>query len=95
MRIGQSIKLIRTAQGVTQKELAAEAPCSANYLSLVERAERTPSIEFVEKIGKALGVPAGHIFALADDESRIEDPVKRELFARLRQLALMLSEDIE
>ena len=92
MNVGKAVRLIRTAKGVTQKGLANTAACSANYLSMVERGERQPSIDFVEQVSAALEVPAAEVFALAADEGAVEDPQQRKIVRRLRELMLMLNE---
>lgn len=93
MEIGRSIRLLRTARGISQKELAETVGCSNNYLSLVERGRRTPSIRFVDQIGTALDVPTSQLFALADDDVDIRDPTRRQLVDKLKRLILSLSEN--
>ncbi len=57
MTLGAAIKLIRTARGIKQKDLAAALGVSANYISLLEKGEREPSLAALRKIASALGVP--------------------------------------
>jgi transcriptional regulator with XRE-family HTH domain len=60
--LGNSIKIIRTARGITQRDLAKKLKISANYLSLVESDKREPSLSFLTKLAKALNVPMKMFF---------------------------------
>ena len=62
MTLGNAIKIIRTARGVSQRDLARKLKMSANYLSLVESNKREPSLSFLGKLAKALKVPVGMFF---------------------------------
>ncbi len=57
-RIGKAIKAIRTAQGLTQEELAARADLHPTYISDVERGVRNPSWDVVARLAEGMGVPA-------------------------------------
>ncbi len=54
MDIFEGIKLARTEQGLTQRELALKAGISVSYLSLIERGKRNPNISTLIKIANAL-----------------------------------------
>lgn len=92
MNIGRSIKLIRTAKKITQKQLAVKVGCSPNYLSIVERGDKRPSLDFIENIANALEVPLIEIFALAADEASVQDTDKQEIIKELRKLMLLLNQ---
>ena len=62
MTLGNSIKLIRTAREISQRDLARELKISANYLSLVESDKREPSLSFLKRLAKALQVPMKMFF---------------------------------
>jgi len=91
MNIGRAVRLVRTAKGVTQKELAERAGCTANYLSMVERGDRRPSIKLVGGIASSLDVPVAEIFALGADPPTSPDPSTREVVTKLRELMLLLN----
>ena len=46
--LGNAIKLIRTARGLTQRALAEQLDVTANYLSLIESDKREPSLSFLK-----------------------------------------------
>jgi transcriptional regulator with XRE-family HTH domain len=66
MELSNAVKLIRVASGMKQKEVAEDAGVSSNYLSLVENGKREPSVGFLRKLAKILGVPVGLFFAWED-----------------------------
>lgn len=46
----------RTLKRLSQEELAEKATLSVSYVSMLERGQRSPSFEIVEKLAKALHV---------------------------------------
>lgn len=92
MHVGHAIKLMRVGRGLSQVELAQAADCSANYLSLVERGHRTPSLSFVEKVASALGASGTDVFVLAGErKEKDSDPERDELLTTLRNLLILLA----
>ena len=53
---GVNVKLERTRLGITQEELALRVKTEQPYLSKVERGVVASSLDFVERIAKALNV---------------------------------------
>ncbi len=43
--IGKNIRKIRVAKKMTQEDLAEKAGLSVTYIGMVERGEKTPSLE--------------------------------------------------
>jgi transcriptional regulator with XRE-family HTH domain len=62
LTLGNAIKLIRTARGISQRDLASELKISANYLSLIESGKREPSLAFLNRLATELGVPIAMLF---------------------------------
>ena len=54
-RFGEALRRRREAAGLSQESLAAEAGLHRNYVGLLERGKRVPSILVVEKLATALG----------------------------------------
>jgi len=81
--LGNAIKLIRTAKGVKQLTLAQQLDVSPNYISLIEKDRREPSVGFLRKLAKELGVPVGLFFLWEDTDAPI---LKTRNMVELRDL---------
>ena len=53
---GSEIRALRRALNLTLGELASAASLSVGFLSLIERGQKQPSLEALQRISKALGV---------------------------------------
>ena len=60
-RFGEVLRARREASGQSQEALAAEAGLHRNYVGLLERGRRVPSILVVEKLAAALGTTASSL----------------------------------
>jgi transcriptional regulator with XRE-family HTH domain len=91
MKLGRAMKLMRTASGLKQKEVAAKLKVTQNYLSLLENGKRDPSLAFLKELSRVLGVPIGLFFLWEEVETRPSqrslDQV-RTLLARLEAMYL-------
>lgn len=56
--IGKNIRKYRKRKGITQEVLAEMVGVSSNYMGILERGEKTPSLETFIIIANALGVSA-------------------------------------
>ncbi len=65
-RLGQAVKAIRTAQDLTQEDLAARADLHPTYISDVERGVRNPSWDVIARLAEGMGVPVATIAAEYD-----------------------------
>lgn len=63
------LRIERRKKGLTQAELASIVGVSSNYVSLIEKGKKIPSTKTINKMAKALEIPAN---ALLEDELRIE-----------------------
>lgn len=64
--LGEAIRRRRTARGWTLKQLAAKADIALGFLSQVEVAKASPSLETVYRICLALEITVVDLFYLAD-----------------------------
>ncbi len=53
---GQKIKLLRKEKKISQKQLSEKASLHINYIGMIERGERNPSLLNIEKIAKAFEI---------------------------------------
>lgn len=56
--IGENIRKYRKARNLRQEDLAEKAGLSVNYIGMVERGEKTPSLETFITIINCIGVSA-------------------------------------
>ncbi len=67
------VKEARTAAGLSQEALADAAGLHRTYISLLERAQRSPTVDTLDAIGRALGFKPSMFFRLiADAIDRVE-----------------------
>jgi transcriptional regulator with XRE-family HTH domain len=64
-KIGDAIRLLRTAKSVSQEDLADIADMDRSHLGRIERGERNVTALNLIKISKALGVKASEVLNLA------------------------------
>lgn len=76
MTVGESIRALRAAAGLMQRELADRVGISASMLSLVEAGKREPSIGVLRAVGRALDIPTSVLFALALDDLSVAEGTK-------------------
>ncbi|WP_242394787.1 helix-turn-helix domain-containing protein [Anaeromyxobacter oryzisoli] len=54
--VAQNLRIVRTQQKLSQAAVAKKARVSVSYISMLERGERTPPLNTLEAIAKALQV---------------------------------------
>lgn len=65
-RFGQRVKELRCASGLSQEVFADRCGFARSYMSWIEQGGANPSLDAVEVLADALGVP---VIALFDDET--------------------------
>ncbi len=81
--VGHEIRAMRRAVGMTLNECATAASLSVGFLSLVERGQKQPSLEALQRISAALGVEIGWLFPPSPNDDPIENKyVVRKGFRR-------------
>ena len=96
--IGRNIRAHRNAQKLSIEELAFKANLSKNYLALVERGEKIPSLETFLNILNALNISADEVLCdvvnaafkvrttnLSDQMEKVS-PQRREMVYRLIEI---------
>ena len=76
--IGPEIRAVRRAVGMTLSECADAASLSVGFLSLVERGQKQPSLEALQRISAALGIEIGWLFPPSPND----DPVENQYIVR-------------
>lgn len=68
MRLGQVLMALRQARKLTLEQVALEASVDAGHLSRIERGQKLPSIDALERIAAALGSSRSAIFAAMEEK---------------------------
>lgn len=87
MKIGKTIKLIRTLKGIKQKELAKKINITHNYLSAVENDKKEPSLVLLNKLSKFLEVPLSLLFIENIDFSSMPKE-QMDLFLKFKNIVV-------
>src|SRR6266576_6224586 len=78
VRLGERLRQLRVAAGLTQTELAGDR-CSKEYVSQIERGKTRPTPETIEWLAERLGVDAGFLASgvSADERGRVDAALAR------------------
>lgn len=61
-KLSENMRRLRKEKGLSQEELAARCDLHRTYISLVERKQRTPTLDAIEIIAAGLGVSPFDLF---------------------------------
>lgn len=89
MNIGKNIKKIREQKGLMQKEVASAAAIHTSNYSKIEKGEREPSIEALDKIATLFGMTVDeiiHFEGKVPREVKIKDKTATEKLQLIEQL---------
>ncbi|HRA18570.1 MAG TPA: helix-turn-helix transcriptional regulator [Flavobacteriales bacterium] len=82
MNLGEAIKDLRQRRGMKQRDLAIKTELTAPYLSQVEHGQKTPSLDAVDTIARALEVPSPVLWFMAMERGDVSES-KRALYDQL------------
>jgi transcriptional regulator with XRE-family HTH domain len=54
--VARNVRRLRLERGYTQEELSELAGINRNYTGMIERGERSPTVDVIEKLSKALKI---------------------------------------
>ena len=60
--VAWNLRRIRTGQGVSQEKLALESEVNRSYVGGLERQEENPTVDILDRLAEALGVPLSDLF---------------------------------
>ncbi len=60
-RFAANVQRLRSKKKMSQKALADKVGISVSYVSMLERAQRSPPLETIEKMARALGVTPANL----------------------------------
>ena len=61
-KLGEDLRALRKAQGLTLEDLAAASGKSLSFISKIERGQARPSVTTLQELAGALAVPVGWFF---------------------------------
>ena len=77
--VGENIRFFRNTRGLSQEELAEKVCVSGSYVGYLERGQKSPSLELLERIARVLQVDPAELLASSDDK----EPELKRLIAFL------------
>lgn len=94
--IAARVRELRLAKGWSQEQLAEEVNLSRDAISRIERGERSPRLETLSVIGKAVGMPLSQIldFGEPPPRHRASDERLRSLERSFDQLEPWLADAV-
>jgi transcriptional regulator with XRE-family HTH domain len=66
VRLGETIRDFRSKKNLTQEQLAFKSGLSRNYISLIELDEKSPTLQTLSQICKALDVKVSALLIAAE-----------------------------
>jgi transcriptional regulator with XRE-family HTH domain len=76
-RIAAQVRGLRAALGISLESLASKSGVSRSMISLIERAEASPTAVVLERLAWGLGVPLARLFDAPADASAAPQPIVR------------------
>ncbi len=92
MKLSDTIKKVREAKGMSQKEVATALKMDASQYSKIENGKTDPSFTIVAKVAKALGVTLSELFKADEIFTDIKSSDKT-LMEKLRLLDTLEDKD--
>lgn len=66
-QVGERIREIRLAKGISQEQLAHEIGLHRTYVGSLERGERNPSLQVVSRLARLLEVTTNQLLTVPED----------------------------
>jgi transcriptional regulator with XRE-family HTH domain len=63
--LGETIRSLRKAQGISQEELAHRSQVDRAYMSSIERGTQNPGVMTIFRIAEGMNISVAEIFAVA------------------------------
>jgi len=73
VKLGQRVKKLRKSLGLSQKQFASRVlgKIDYTYVGKIERGRQYPSLNLLERIGRAYHVPLGYFFQGENERAKI------------------------
>lgn len=85
LSVAKGVRTIREHLGLSRSALSAKAGCSAAHIEMIEREERSPSLEIVAMLAEALCCDAASLFSQPSEDTlkEIEIAYRRQELQQL------------
>jgi transcriptional regulator with XRE-family HTH domain len=60
--VARNLRILRKQKGLSQEELAHQAGINRNYVGQIEREEKSPTVDLIEKLSTPLGIEPVQLF---------------------------------
>lgn len=61
--VAKNLRVLRKQKGLTQEELAFRAGINRNYVGQIEREEKSPTVDVIEKLSATLEIKPEQFFS--------------------------------
>ncbi len=85
VNVGLRLKLFRVAAGIKQKDVAEHLGVTTNFVSMVERGKREPTLKFLQGFARIVGIPAA-VLLWEPAQAAKQDPESADLYAKIAGL---------
>lgn len=62
--VARNLRVLRKRKGLSQEELAFQAGINRNYVGQIEREEKSPTVDILEKLARPLEIDAVALFVV-------------------------------
>ena len=61
--VARNLRILRKQKGLSQEDLALQAGINRNYVGQIEREEKSPTVDVIEKLSSSLEVSPASLLA--------------------------------
>jgi len=79
INLGEKIRYLRKSNDLTQQQLADKADIDYSYLGAIERGEKNPTLDIIEKIANGLEIEIYKLFFSIKGKEDISEKTDREI----------------
>ena len=90
MNYGKGIRIARALAGVRQKQLAMLADVDPSHISMIEKGKRHPSLDVLERLSSALGMPQDLLVLLSTESDDLKHQSAKEIQRVAESIANLL-----
>ena len=66
---GKTVASLRKQRGISQEDLAFRSGISRSYMGVIERGEKSPSVDTIARVARGLGMSLAELFSAAGGEA--------------------------